>query len=77
MLKRIRIYTLVTAIHHIIILVRKAKVGVHLSDELQRFVATTGGDNGICGSNGWNDVFDYALGHGVGYAWDVEFLGAG
>jgi hypothetical protein len=62
---------LVAGIHHVIIEERRCIRG-----EFESFVAARRGDDGVGGGNGGDDVFDYALGKGVGYAFNAKFFGA-
>ena len=72
MLERVGVDAFVAAVHHVI-----HEVGVAARGDLERFVAAARGDDGVGGRDGRDDVFDDALGHGVGDAGDVEFFGAG
>ena len=77
MLKCVCIYAVVAGVHHVVVHARKAECRVRACDDFESLVAAGRRDYCVGGRYGWDDVFDDALGHGVGDAWDVKFVGAG
>jgi hypothetical protein len=63
MFKCVSIDTLITTIHHVVVGFGVSEEGIHCGDELQSFIATTGGYDSICRSNSRDNVFDDTLGH--------------
>lgn len=66
----------VPAVHHIVVCFGIPEERIRCAGDLEGFVATGSGDDGVGRGNCGNDVLDDTLGHGVGHAGDVEFLSA-
>lgn len=75
MLKSVGVDTVVTTVHHVVLLGAERRVAV--CGDLEGLVAAAGGDDGVGGCDGWDDVLDHALGERVGHASDVELGGSG
>lgn len=76
MLECVRVHAIVAGVHHVVVRAWEAQRRVRASDDFERFVAAGGGDDGVGGCDGGDDVLDDALGHAVGDAGDVEFVSA-
>lgn len=70
-LERVGVDGVVARVHHVV-----GQVGVAGGRELEGLVAAGGGDDGVRGRDGGDDVLDHALRQLVGDAGDAEFLGA-
>jgi len=74
MLKRVCIHTVVAGVHHVVVRAGEAECRICACDDFECLVAAGCRDYCVGGCNGWDDVLDNALGHGVGDAWNVEFV---
>lgn len=82
-LERVSVDARVAGVEHVVSAVglvfggRVGEEGGGLGDDFEGFVAARGGDDGIGGGDGGDDVLHDPLRHGVGDAGDVELGGAG
>lgn len=74
-LEGIRVDAVVARVHHIVAL--EAEAGRRPGGELKGLVAAGGGDDGVCGGDGGDDVLDGALREGVRDAGDAKLARAG
>lgn len=75
MLERVRVHTIITRIHHVVVRAGKAKSRVGGREDLESFVTAGRGYNGVGGCNGRYNVLDDSLGHGISYARNGELVG--
>jgi hypothetical protein len=73
-LKGIGIDTVISVVHHVIVVSREPKAWIGTGDQFQGFVATACGNYGVGRGDGWDDVLDYTLGQGIRDALDTELL---
>lgn len=74
-LEGVGVDAVVARVHHVVVLEPQAGRGGR--GELEGLVAARGGDDGVGGGNGGDDILDSALGERVGDPRNVELLGAG
>lgn len=77
MLKRIRVYRVISSVHHVVVHAGVAQERVAVGCDLERLITAAGCYDSVRTGNCWDNVLDDSLGHAVGYSVNVEFLGAG
>jgi len=70
-LKGMSVDTLIAGIHHIVI-----KVRVSSRRDLESFIAARSGNDGVCRSDGWDDIFNYALSQRICDTRNIKLLGS-